>query len=147
MKNSIRFATGAALLLHGATGAAAQSAEYEYYIVGEGENRMVMNRAGGDGTAVLRGENGARPADCSEGRFYETTDGIAACGDDAVFDMAEPESSMKMESGESFATGSMILRPRESGSSKQGESEASSDPANSTAPSGGDTGTGSGTTN
>jgi hypothetical protein len=101
-----------------------------------------MSRAGGEGTAVLRGEAGARPADCPEGSFYETADGgVAACGDDAMFEMAEPESSMKMESGEPFEQGTMILRPRESGSSKQGESGATGGDATGGA-SGGGTGGG-----
>ena len=125
MRTSIKIATGAALLMLGATAASAQNAEYDFYITGQGENRMVMSRAGGEGTAILRGEAGARPADCPDGNFYETADGgVAACGDDAMFEMAEPESSMKMESGEPFEQGTMILRPRESGSSKQGESGA-----------------------
>ena len=124
MKTSSKFLTGAALLLFGATGAVAQNADYEYYVTGEGQNRMVMSAAGGEGVPLLPSENGLRPGECPEGGFYARGDNsIASCKDDAIFN-TEPATGMTMQDGQPFAENAMILRPMESGTSKSGEPES-----------------------
>ncbi len=121
MKTSIKFATGAALLLLGATGAVAQNAEYEYYVTGQGDNRMVMSRAGGEGVRLLPSENGVRPGECPTGGFYaQGEESIASCDDDTAFN-TEPATGMTMADGQPFAEDALILRPMESGSAKMGE--------------------------
>lgn len=125
MKTSIKFATGAALLMLGATGAVAQNAEYDFYVVGQGENRMVMSRSGGEPMPILAPDAdknpGDRPADCPNSRFYMSSDdSVAACDDDSIFGMTKPAEGMMMEDGKPFDREAMILMPMESGTSKMG---------------------------
>jgi hypothetical protein len=93
----------------------------DWYVVGEGPDRTVF---GGDlppeGTPLLQGESGQKPADCPAGSFYEGSGGsIVSCDDTAaIFDLQAPESGSTMATGEAWPENAMILRPRESGEQK-----------------------------
>jgi hypothetical protein len=119
MKRTLSLATAVAALALTAS-AYAQNATYDYYVTGSGDSRMVMSRGGGGpGMPILRGENGARPANCAAGQFYEAGDGtLAACDDDAMFSVMAPGTGQTMDNGQPFTEGAMILQPRESGQSK-----------------------------
>ncbi len=121
MRRLLTFAAAAAALTATTTFTSAQNATDGYYITGTGEDRMVMSQGGGEGTRLLQGENGARPADCPAGSFYDTGNGIGACDNDAMFTAMQPESGTRMGNGEAFPENSMMLQPMETGSSKEGQ--------------------------
>jgi hypothetical protein len=128
---------GAALLALGSASSAQEDVEWQYFVTGSGADRMVMSRSGGEGAALLIGENGARPGDCPAGSFYEGANGVIhACDDDAqTFGLVEPESGMMMDSGQPFEQGAMLLRPQDPTGSG---ADSSSDEAEATGSIGGE---------
>jgi hypothetical protein len=124
----------AAALMATTSIAVAQTSEenYEFYITGSGDSRMVVSRSGEE-TPLLQGENGVRPSDCPAGSFYETADGVAACDDDMAFSLTEPSADMTRDDGQPFEEGAMILSPATNpgGSTPGGDGDAQDAPGNS----------------
>jgi hypothetical protein len=75
---------------------------------------MVMGGLNAEGTELMMGEAGKKPANCPAGRFY-TTDAsqqmVMACTDDAKYSLAAPESGAMMANGKPYPEGSMIMNP------------------------------------
>jgi hypothetical protein len=113
MKKILSMAAAAAMMATSTIAIAQTSNEnYDWYVTGEGDSRMVFSRTGGEGMVVLQGEAGARPSDCPAGAFYDTGDGIAACDDDTVFSLNEPGDIM-MDDGQPFEEGAMLMTPQD----------------------------------
>lgn len=110
---------------------ATTSENYDWYMTGSGDQRMIHSRSSGESTQLLLGENGVRPADCPEGSFFEAADGsIVACEDEtAMFDLTEPGPDMTMDDGQPFQEGAMLMTPAEQGASTNvgGSSPSASD--------------------
>jgi hypothetical protein len=136
---------GAVLLALGSVSSAQEDVEWQYYVTGSGQDRMVMSRTGGEGTALLIGENGARPADCPAGSFFEGANGVIfACDDETqTFGLVEPESGMMLDSGQPFEENAMLLRPQDPTGSGATTTEGGVDATGSIG--GADTGAGGGT--
>ena len=114
MQKILSMAAAAALMATSSIAVAQTSNEnYDWYVTGEGESRMVFSRDGGEGMAVLQGEAGARPGDCPAGSFYDLGDGsIASCDDDAMFSLNAPGDAMMVD-GQPFEEGAMIMTPQD----------------------------------
>ena len=113
MKKIFAIAAATGLMLS-ISGASAQDEMKGMYVTGEGASRMVMGGEMTAGAPVLAGTNGAAPADCPEGSFYEGTDSmIVACGaDGAQFNMMAPPAGTMMPNGEAYPEGAMMMEMR-----------------------------------
>ena len=130
MRNMLAVTTAAAALMFAAGTAFAQDTTSNtgggtttdnMYVTGEGENMRVMGGDNAEGVVILRGENFAEPEDCPEGSYYMSGDNqITACGEGgATFEVVAPGEG---ETVEGMPQGAMMMRPRESGESKQSDS-------------------------
>ncbi len=116
--------TAAAAALVFATAASAQDAPM--YVTQDASGaRMVM---GGEAPApLMMGTDGAKPADCPAGSFYEGAQAqIFPCeGESEGFTMMAPETGTMMPDGQPWPEGAMLMQPNgmpagESGTQKSG---------------------------
>lgn len=95
----------------GISAAAAQGDKAGLYL--NQDDQGMYRVYGGDnmqGSELLMNENGAAPAVCPEGSFYETSDHfIRECGTDAQFGVSPVEEGAMMASGEPYREGSWLL--------------------------------------
>ena len=106
-------AAGAAALVLASSLASAQDAPM-YVTTDSSGNRMVMGGDMTEGAPLVMGENGAAPADCPAGTFYEGAQNqIFACDGDMSYTMSEMEAGMTMPDGTAFPEGAMMLEARE----------------------------------
>lgn len=75
---------------------------------------MVMGGMNSEGSELMTGEAGKKPANCPAGSYY-TTDAsqqmVMACADDSKFSVAAPESGEMMANGKPYPEGSMVMKP------------------------------------
>ena len=117
--------TAAAAALVFATAATAQDAAPMYVTQDASGARMVM---GGEAPApLMMGTDGAKPADCPAGSFYEGAQAqIFPCeGESEGFTMMAPETGTMMPDGQAWPEGAMLMQPNgmpagESGTQKSG---------------------------
>ena len=123
MKNFLAVTTAAAALMF-ATAASAQ--DPQLYVTQDASGaRMVM---GGEAPApLMMGTDGAKPADCPPGSFYEGAQAqIFPCeGESEGFTMMAPETGTMMPDGQPWPEGAMLMQPNgmpagESGTQKSG---------------------------
>ena len=161
MKSRFHLATGVAFLMLGTTAALAQTMDYEFYVTGEGADRMVVSRSGGEPMPILQPDAGMkageRPANCPDGQFYMAGDDmVASCDDDRRFTMTDPGDATT-DTGQPLGDGAMILTPEEDGGAKSdgsatidsggsGQSNAGASTGTSTGNTGANTGNAGGTT-
>jgi len=115
---------------------AASTANADYFIRDEGGQKFVVNTDTNAETVLLIEENGAAPANCAAGSFYQTADGrIFACDDAAAtFTLVAPQPGVLMPSGDPWPENAMLMVPgdvpQESGEQKDSTStiEATTDP-------------------
>lgn len=123
MKKSLAVTAAAAALVF-ATAAGAQDAPM-YVMQDASGARMVM---GGEAPApLIMGTDGAKPADCPAGSFYEGAQAqIFPCeGESEGFTMMAPEAGTMMPDGQPWPEGAMLMQPNgmpagESGTQKSG---------------------------
>jgi hypothetical protein len=117
--------TAAAAAMAFATAANAQDPQL-YVTQDAGGARMVM---GGEAPApLMMGTDGAKPADCPAGSFYEGAQAqIFPCeGESEGFTMMAPEAGTMMPDGSPWPEGAMLVQPNgmaagESGGQKAGD--------------------------
>lgn len=114
MRKALSFTVAAAALIAAGSIAGAQSdTDYDFYVSGNGDERVVTSRTSGQSTPLLMGENNARPADCPPGHFYiihEET--IVACDDAAVtFGLVPPPADLAMDDGRPFDQDTALMQP------------------------------------
>jgi hypothetical protein len=115
---------------------AVSTANADYFIRDEGGQKFVVNTDTNAETTLLVEENGAAPATCAAGSFYQTADGrIFACDDAAAhFTLVAPQPGVMMPSGDPWPENAMLMVPgdvpAESGEQKDSTStiEATTDP-------------------
>lgn len=107
-----------ALFAAAALGALAMSSAYaadeKMYLSTMQGKHMVMGGANTEGSEVVMGESGAKPANCPAGSYYMTDSSqqmVMACDDDAKFSLSAPESGAMMSNGEPYPEGSMMMTP------------------------------------
>jgi hypothetical protein len=103
----------------------AQSVDYDYYVTGSGDKRLVVARGGGEGVEVLPSENGVRPQDCVAGGFYSGANNtIVSCDDDMAFNLIEPPEGFVFDNPPPAGQTAFLMQPQESGDVKDGGAPA-----------------------
>jgi hypothetical protein len=102
--------TAAAALMLTMSVAAAQDSQM-YVTTDSSGSRMVMGGDMSEGAPLVMGENGAAPAECPAGTFYEGPQNqIFACDNQSTaYTLSEPEEGMMMSSGEAYPEGAMVM--------------------------------------
>ena len=126
MRKALSIAISTAALMIGGSVAGAQTGtpDYDYYVTGAGDQRMVTDRVTGESNPLLVGEVGQPPADCPAGSFWlerrdegtvgDEADLIRSCDDaQASFGLNAPDTGMAMDNGQPFTEGALIMRPVE----------------------------------
>jgi hypothetical protein len=111
MKRILMSAAAAAVLL--SAGHVFAQDESEMYVTrGEGDQWTIHGgTAGAEGSEVLKGENGAEPANCSEGSYWMTDQNmIRACGTDEEMGFAEIPEGQQTAEGEEYPENSYMVQ-------------------------------------
>jgi hypothetical protein len=75
---------------------------------------MVMGGMNAEGTELMMGEAGKKPANCPAGSFYTTDSSqqvVMACDNDAKYALTAPESGAMMADGKAYPEGTMMMNP------------------------------------
>jgi hypothetical protein len=120
-------AATAALLLSGSAYAQSSGAETKDIYVTRGASGDFMVNVAGMESPLLKGENGAAPANCPEGQYYsiqgsQGEEQIFACGNtDVSFGLFEPNEGEMMATGQPYPENAFLLldKSKETGDHKQ----------------------------
>jgi hypothetical protein len=109
MKKLLAISAASAVLIF-----AASTANADFYVRDDASGqRFIVDTTTNAETVLLLEENGAAPANCPAGSFYQAADGtIVACDGGAFFDLAAPEPGVLMPSGDPWPENAMLLTPR-----------------------------------
>jgi hypothetical protein len=107
------------ILLIAATATLMASAGYaadteKMYLANMGGKHMVMGGMNAQGSEVMMGEAGKKPANCPAGSYYMTDSSqqmVMACDNDAKYALSAPESGAMMANGKPYPEGSMMMTP------------------------------------
>lgn len=112
MKRFVAAVAGIGLLALSSAGFAADTEKM--YLSKSNGKTMVMGGTNAEGTELIMGEAGKKPAKCPAGSFY-TTDAsrqmVMACDNDAKYALSKPESGAMMANGKPYPEGSMMMTP------------------------------------
>jgi hypothetical protein len=106
------FGAAALLALIGSVGQAADTEKM--YLSNMGGKHMVMGGMNAQGSEVMMGEAGKKPANCPAGSYYMTDSSqqmVMACDNDAKYALSAPESGAMMANGKPYPEGSMMMTP------------------------------------
>jgi hypothetical protein len=111
MKKFLTASGAAVAMLLSVSAASALDERKDFYMTqNDSGERVVWWNGATEGSPLLTGENGAAPADCPPGSFYEGAQNqIFACEGNVAYSLSEPEEGTMMSSGEAYPEGAMVM--------------------------------------